>query len=204
MSIKNPIITFAALLAFILSGCEKMNSEANAVKDALTIKPAVQTKLDNGVIIQDGTIVYSIGSAFAGGTVAEPEGSSHRCHFYREKFAEGPSWDKVSAMVSIWGRRLTGIEYTQPGQDIDQINISGIDESLGLGANLFIPLEQGQYKGGNPLVSEVRILSYQLSSRNQGQGNVSNNAKIHILITTKAGDVITLLYENTIAFDGYY
>ena len=203
---KTRIAAIAALMALVLSGCEKVNSDANAVKDALTIKPAALTKSDNGVKMQDGSVVYSIGSVFVGGGVANPsKGSSHRCHFYQEKFTEGPSWDEVAALVVIWGFRYAGVDYTQPGQYIDQIYINGIDESLGLGAYLSIPMEQGKYKGGNPLVSDVRIVSYQFSSYNQAQGSLNSDAKIHIIITTKAGDVITLLYENDVTpYDGYY
>lgn len=203
---KIRIAAFAALMALLLSGCEKVNSAENAVKDALTIKPAALTKSDNGVKMQDGTVVYSIGSVFVGGGVADPsKGSTHRCHFYQEKFTEGPNWDEVAALVSIWGFRYTGVEYTQPGQYINHIYINGIDESLGLGSYLFIPMEQGKYKGGNELISDVRIVSYQFSSYNQAQGNLNSDANIHIVITTKAGDIITLLYQNDVTpYDGYY
>lgn len=203
---KIRIAAFAALMALLLSGCEKVNSDENAVKDALTIKPAALTKSDNGVKMQDGTVVYSIGSVFVGGGVADPsKGSTHRCHFYQEKFTEGPNWDEVAALVSIWGFRYTGVEYTQPGQYIDHIYINGIDESLGLGSYLSIPMEQGKYKGGNELISDVRIVSYQFSSYNQAQGNLNSDANIHIVITTKAGDIITLLYQNGVTpYDGYY
>jgi len=205
MSMKTRIVAFAALMALVLSGCEKVSTDANAVKDALTIKPAALTKSDNGIRKPDGSIVYSIGSVFVGGGVADPsKGSSHRCHFYQEKFTEGPNWDEVTALVAIYGFRHTGVEYTQPGQYIDQIYIIGIDESLGLGANISIPMEQGQYKGGNALVSDVRIVSYQFSSYNQA-GTLNSDANIHIVITTKAGDVITLLYQNDVTpYDGYY
>lgn len=203
---KIRIAAFAALMALLLSGCEKVNSDENALKDALTIKPAALTKSDNGVKMQDGTVVYSIGSVFVGGGVADPsKGSTHRCHFYQEKFTEGPNWDEVAALVSIWGFRYTGVEYTQPGQYINHIYINGIDESLGLGSYLSIPMEQGKYKGGNELISDVRIVSYQFSSYNQAQGNLNSDANIHIVITTKAGDIITLLYQNDVTpYDGYY
>lgn len=203
---KIRIAAFAALMALLLSGCEKVNSDENALKDTLTIKPAALTKSDNGVKMQDGTVVYSIGSVFVGGGVADPsKGSTHRCHFYQEKFTEGPNWDEVAALVSIWGFRYTGVEYTQPGQYINHIYINGIDESLGLGSYLSIPMEQGKYKGGNELISDVRIVSYQFSSYNQAQGNLNSDANIHIVITTKAGDIITLLYQNDVTpYDGYY
>ena len=206
MSMNTRIAVCAALLALVLSGCEKVSTDANVVKDALTIKPAALTKSDNGIKQQDGTIVYSIGSVFVGGGVASPsKGSSHRCHFYQEKFAEGPNWDEVQALVTIMGFRYKGVEYTQPGQYIDYIYINGIDASLGLGTSFSIPMEQGQYKGGNALVSDVRIVSYQFSSYNQEQGGLNSDANIHIVITTKAGDVITLLYQNDVTpYDGYY
>ena len=197
------ITTFAALLALLLTGCEKM-TDANAVKNALTIKPA-QTKSD-GVRKLNGSYVYSIGSVFVGGGVAKPsKGASHRCHFYQEKFTEGPRWDKVEALVTILGFRYKGVEYTQPGGYIDQIYISGIDPSLGLGANLDIPMEQGRYKGGNPLVSDVRIVSYQFSTYNQEQNSLNSDAHIHIVIYSVAGDIITILFKDDVTpYDGYY
>ena len=170
------------------------------------IKLAALTKSDNGIRKPDGSIVYSIGSVFVGGGVANPsKGSSHRCHFYQEKFTEGPNWDEVDALVTIYGFRYRDVEYTQPGQYIDQIYINGIDESLGLGTIISIPMEQGQYKGGNALVSDVRIVSYQFSSYNQAEDTLNSDANIHIVITTKQGDVITLLYQNDVTpYDGYY
>ena len=66
-------------------------------------------------------------------------------------------------------------------------------------------MEQGQYKGGNALVSDVRIVSYQFSSYNQAEDTLNSDANIHIVITTKQGDVITLLYQNDVTpYDGYY
>ena len=114
MSMKTRIAVCAALLALVLSGCEKVSTDANVVKDALTIKPAALTKSDNGIKQQDGTIVYSIGSVFVGGGVANPsKGSSHRCHFYQEKFYFTPGNTGFKVFKTSVGNVGVGICWDQ-------------------------------------------------------------------------------------------
>ena len=139
-----------------------------------------------------------------GGAMAEPaKGSSHRSHFYREKFAKGPRWDEVEALVEIYGYHHNGIDYNEPGQVIDQIRINGLDESLGLGTRLIIPMQQGKYKGGNELIKDVRIKSYTFSSYSEGHQN--KDADINIVITSTTGDIITISFADDITpYDGYY
>ena len=72
------------LMGCCLIGCEKgiLDSD-NANGNAVIVKPANTTKADSGTLTKDGTLVYSIGSVFVGGSIADPsKGSSHRCHFY--------------------------------------------------------------------------------------------------------------------------
>ena len=164
------------LMGCCLIGCEKgiLDSD-NANGNAVIVKPANITKADSGTLTIDGTLVYSIGSVFVGGGIADPsKGSSHRCHFYQEKFTEGPRWDQVEALVTIYGFRHNGIEYNLPGQYIDQIIINGLDESLGFGSCLNIPMDQGKYKGGNELIKDVQIKSYQFASYIDYEGHQNN------------------------------
>ena len=190
-----------SLLSVLLMGCCLMGCQMgefgpeDAHGNALVVKPANAKK---------GTLVYPIGSVFAGGAVAEPEkGSSHRSHFYREKFEKGPRWDKVEALVEIYGFHHNGIDYKEPGQVVDQIKINGLDESLGLGTSLNIPMEQGKYKGGNELIKDVRIKSYTFSSYSEGHQN--KDADINIVVTSKTGDIITIRFANDITpYDDYY
>lgn len=190
-----------------LMGCEKgVFGPDNANGNALIIKPAKATKADGGSFTKDGTLVYTIGSVFVGGGTADPsKGSSHRCHFYQEKFTEGPRWDRVEALVTIYGFRHTGTEYNLPGQVIDQIIINGLDESLGFGACLNIPMNQGKYKDGNELIKDVQIKSYKFASYIDYEGHQNKDADINIVITSTAGDIITLRFVNDVTpYDGYY
>lgn len=186
----------ALLMGCCLIGCETGESgPEDANGNALVVKPANA---------KNGTLVYPIGSVFAGGADAEPEkGSSHRSHFYREKFEKGPRWDEVEALVEIYGFHHNGIDYNEPGQIVDQIRINGLDESLGLGTSLKIPMQQGKYKGGNELIKDVRIKSYTFSS--YSEGHLNKDADINIVITSTKGDVITIRFANDITpYDDYY
>lgn len=46
-------------------------------------------------------------------------------------------------MVWIDGYLYTGVNFVKPGKQIERIIILGIDESLGLGTSLIIPMNQG-------------------------------------------------------------
>lgn len=189
-----------SLLSTLLMGCCLMGcgmgefgpEEANG--NALTVKPANA---------KNGTLVYPIGSVFTGGAEPEPEGiSTHRSHFYREKFAIGPRWHEVEALVEIYGTHHNGIDYNEPGQIVDQIKINGLDESLGLGTSLNIPMQQGKYKGGNELIKNVQIKSYTFSS--YSEGHLNKDADINIVITLITGDIITIRFANDITPDDGY
>lgn len=195
------------LMGCCLMGCEKgVFGSDDANGNALIVKPASATKADGGTFTKDGTLVYSIGSVFVGGGIADPsKGSSHRCHFYQEKFEKGPRWNEVEALVTIYGFRYTGVEYNLPGQYIDQIIIKGLDESLGFGVCLDIPMNQGKYEGGNKLIKDVQIKSYQFASYIDYEGHQNKDADINIVITSTDGDIITIRFANDVTpYDGYY
>lgn len=200
-----------ALISILLMGCCLMGCEKgvfgsdDANGNALIVKPASATKAMSGKLTKDGAFVYKIGSVFHGGADADPEkGSSHRCHFYQEKFAEGPRWNEVQALVEINGFHYNGVDYHEPGQYIDQIIINGLDESLGFGAYLNIPMNQGKYEGGNELIKDVQIKSYKFASYIDYEGHQNKDADINIIITSTAGDIITIRFANDVTpNDGY-
>jgi hypothetical protein len=173
-------LTVALLLGFCLTGC-------NAWLD-------IDDTHGNAVVF-NRTLVHPIGSVFVGGGVADPnKGSSHQCHFYREKYTSPPKLDKAQPVVGIYGFRHTGTDYTEPGQYIDRIAIGGLDEAQGLGTSLLIPLNQGKYEGGNDLIRDVRILSY----------TFGDDADIQIVIKTTAGDILSIRYvHDKTQWDGY-
>lgn len=201
---KTHLYLFLLPILFISSGC-KHDDIHNYDKDhSLTIYPA-RTKSDNGVHAEDGSIVYTIGSVFQGGGIVDPsKGSSHQCHFYKDKYTTGPKLNEVEALVEISGFHHIGVEYTKPGQIIDMILINGLDETLGLGTNLIIPMHQGKYEGGNELIQDVLIQSYKLATFINKNGEQNKDADIRILITSKAGDVIIIRFMNDVTpSDGY-
>lgn len=195
------------LMGCCLIGCEKgVFGSDDANGNALIVKPANATKADGGTLTKDGTFVYKIGSVFQGGADTDPEkGSSHRCHMYQEKFTEGPRWNEVQALVEIYGFHYNGVDYNEPGQVIDRITINGLDESLGFGTCLYIPMKQGKYKGGNDLIQDVQIKSYKFASYIDYEGHQNKDADINIVITSTAGDIITIRFANDVTpYDGYY
>ena len=201
-----------ALISILLTGCCLVGCEKgvfgsdDAIGNALIVKTANATKADGGALAKDGTFVYKIGSVFHGGADTDPEkGSSHRCHFYQEKFTEGPRWNEVQALVEINGFRYNGVDYNEPGQVIDRIKINGLDESLGFGSCLYIPMKQGKYKGGNDLIEDVQIKSYKFASYIDYDGHQNKDADINIVITSTSGDIITIRFANDVTpYDGYY
>lgn len=197
---KYSIAFFAALLLVCLTGCESHNFEEEDVSypNALIIKPAKPSRVDASLLTKEGTVLYPIGSAFGGGGVYPPDWESHRYRFYRERYSESPDWLEVEPIIAIDDTEYYGISYTEVGQRIDRIYLSGLDESLGLGSSLLIPMSQGKYEGENGLIKEVQIKSYELPSI------TDNKANIHIVITSMAGDIIIIHFANAVILnDGY-
>ena len=181
MTMKSTLELLAALLfACCLAGCQKGDKD-DANQNALVVTLAQDAQ----------TIVYPIGSVFVGGgDLGDWTGNGYS--FYRDKFTKYP---RKMSLIDIEGRMFKGKEYTEPGQWIDLIFIRWPDESLGLGASLYIPMEQGVYKGGNDLISDVRIDSFQRSD---------SFGDIKISITTKSGDVIAIHYSGEVLPTGLY
>lgn len=192
------IILSSLLLVVCLSGCETYNINRGN-RNALVIKPAKQSMVDSKLLSKKGTMIISIGSAFMGGGIPDiKEGSAQYSHFYREKYPQGYNLGEAEPLAWIDGFFHNGVEYTKPGQQIDRICILGLDESLGLGSNLIIPMNQGKYENGHDLIKEVRINPYQLSAIDPEETDID------IVIISKAGDVINLTFANELTpFDGF-
>ena len=207
---KLRIVFLAVLLTGCMTGCNKFGSDPeNKYKNSLTVKTVksgMATRADNGMVSKDGTYIFPVGSVFVGGAIADPNrGSSHRCHFYTEKFTEGPNWDDVPCLVYIGGFRWKDVEYTKPGQYVDLIVLNFPNEIPGLGTLIQIPMEQGKYNGGNDLVKDVTINSYKFASYADHSGTQNKDADIDIVITTTAGDKLSLVFKNDVTpYDNYY
>lgn len=194
MRIRRVLMLLSSL--FLLVGCDKYtgDDEPASSSDELAM---------SGVYL-DGKCIVPIGSTFMGGGVADPnKGSSHRCHMYEQYFAQGPSWDEVASVVAISGFRYTGVTYSEPGQFIDYIGISGA--ILSLDAPLRIPLEQGKYKGGCEQVSSVKITNFNLGTvKDLITGDMNDDGKIDIVISLKDGRTLRIHYRGKVLYDGYY
>lgn len=198
---KYKVLLLSLLLLSCMCGCEALNINGNQ-QNALTIKPAKGSQVDTQLLSKKGKIVVSIGSAFRGGSIPDiSEGASEQCHFYHENYPEGYG-DLGNAKPMVWIDGFfyhNGTEYTRPGQQIERIIILGLDESLGLGTNLTIPMNQGVYEGKNNLIRKVRINAYQLPS-----DIGAKDSNIDIDITSMAGDVISIHFANKeMPFDGF-
>lgn len=195
---KYNIFLFAVLLLACLTGCETLNNdeETASYPNAIIIKPANPSRVDAGLLKKDGTVVYPIGSAFGSGGFYVPDFMSHMCMFFRENYKVSPNRQDVEAAFAIMAVEYFGVEYTKPGQQINELIISGLDESLGLGYSLRIPMKQGKYEGENSLIKDVRIDSYQRATI------TDDNTYIHIVITSNAGDVIILHFTGKILPNG--
>lgn len=175
------IILLAALAAIVMA-CEKYTSE---------------NPKSSGIYLNEKCVI-SIGSTFMGGG-ADPSigiGISHRCHMYEKDYEYGPRWDEATSIITIVGFRYTGETYSAPGQFINGITI--YKDVLNLDSHLYIPLEQGEYKGGCEQVSAVRITNYD-------SGTVKNDdGKIDIAISLSDGRTLRIHYRGKIPHDGYY
>jgi hypothetical protein len=201
MRIHRVLMLLSGLLLMV--GCEKIHSGDDPVSlsddpVSLSDEPA-----SSGIYV-GGECIVPIGSAFMGGGVADPNiGSSHRCHMYEQYFEQGPSWDEVASVVGISGFQYTGVTYSEPGQFIDFIGISGA--LLNLDTSLAIPLEQGKYKGGCELVSSVKITNFNPGTvKNRITGDMNDDGKIDIAISLKDGRTLRIHYRGKILYDGYY
>lgn len=148
---KYKIAFFAALLLVCLSGCETLNINKDN-RNALVIKPARHSNVDPGALTNEGTLYYSFGSLFFGGLADYEKSSAPNCEIFHGAYTVCPRWDVEEPLVSISAVWYNDVEYTKPGQAIERICITGLDESLGLGSTICIPMKQGKYKGGNDLI----------------------------------------------------
>lgn len=193
------------LLLICLSSCQhdSLNNVDIASINALIVKPA-GTRTNYLIHTDDGLLIYPIGSAFQGGSDISPSISGNRIHFYQEKFTTCPKWNEVEAIVEISGFEYVDVHYSELSQTINRIYINGLDEMLGLGTNLVIPMNQGKYEGGNDLIQDVQIQSYKLATYINKNGDQNRDADIRILITSKAGDELLIRFMNDVTpGDGY-
>ena len=182
---RNTLTIFAAaLLACSITGCykgsETVDTDYEVIENALVIKPADGSQ----PLIYPLECVYQFGSAYANPENGQT-GAALSYSFYSDSYTKYPVG--VNPVIRVNGVRFSDIDYTEPGQWISTILIWGIDQSW-LNALHYIPLEYGKFKGRNTMISDVRIDSFR-------------HGEMVIVITTKAGDVVTLNYNDEVLHD---
>ena len=213
---KNYSLLLAVFLAcFCLAGCEGF-SPFNAKKNVLIIKPASTTRADNGVVREDGSRVYRIGSLFAGGAIPSSEYSVPVYCFYEGEYSSWfePQNAHIRPLVIIEAIKYTNIEYSNPGDEIIDIRIGGI-ESSDFGSGFVIRMNQGKYESAAKMVmsdeaSASGLIKYVETDATEWIESVKinsfkipyyatdDNADINIVIKSKAGGTITLLYSDSV------
>ena len=181
---KKLFLGFSLVLAIVSVSCNKEKTDiATTHNCALVIRPPASRE-----------IVYEIGSVFCGGATSGPGESSFRCSFYQERYITCPKgWDVYhDYLVYIEGLRHSDVDYTDISQEIIGISIRRLNESLGLGSAIYIPMEFGEYKGGNDLIDHVKINSFKYSNFETGD----SDSNINIYIRTKSGVVLSIRYIN--------
>ena len=200
---KNRFFFVSIFACLCLAGCSDFNP-FNTKQNALIIKPSPVTRADNGVVREDGSRVYRIESFWGGGSIPSPDYSVSRFNFYEVDFS---SWsERQRPLVTLHAIYHSNINYSHPGEAINEIWISGIDESLGFGSVVCIRLNQGNYEGATVFIKDgeidatesiksVIIKSFKLPQV-MGENMISeDDAEINIVITSKTGGTITLIYS---------
>ena len=179
---KKSLLGICIVLAIVSVSCNKEKTDiVTSPNCALVIRPPASSE-----------IVYEIGSVFCGGSIGGPEISSLRCRFYQERYSTCPRDNYDNYLVSIAGLYHSNVDYTDTGQAITRIGIRNLNESLGLGPAISIPMEYGEYKGGNDLIEYVKINSFKYSNLETGD----SDSNINIYIRAKSGVVISIRYIN--------
>ena len=182
---KKSLLGICIVLAIVSVSCNKEKTDiATTHNCALVIRPPASRE-----------IVYEIGSVFFGGATPNPWESSLRCSFYQEKYStcpKDPNDYYQNSIVRVTGYMHKDVEYSDISQSIEGITIRKLDESLGLGPAINIPMEYGEYKGGNDLIEYVKINSFKYSNFETGD----SDSNINIYIRAKSGLVISIRYIN--------
>ncbi len=174
------------MIVAALSSCEKMAID-NTYGNALIIRSA---RADN---IVD---TYSIGSAYhGGGSVVGLDYVYFRIKLYPEKYSSPPD-PFVNTIVEINGNCGSRKEVKDLREWVDQIVINGLDESLGLGSRLDIPMNHGVYEGDNEKIREVSVKSCKLATYKDYPKTQNKDCDIYIVIKSTAGDVITIRFAH--------
>ena len=189
---KKSLLGICIVLAIVSVSCNKEKTDiATTHNCALVIRPPASSET-----------VYEIGSMFYGSFLSATMDSALRCFFLQDHYSTIPRDFEKDQIVSIYGYAKKGVEYTDISQTIDGIRIFKLNESLGLGPAIYIPMECGEYKGGNDLIEYVKINSFEFSNSETGD----SDSNINIYIRAKSGVVLSIRYIDGVTKrdGGYY
>lgn len=211
------LIIVIAITSAIVPACEKGPFDTkDSYNNAVFIKQAQTTIIGGRMLSKDSVLVYPINAACWEGGI--PTNKTFSIKFYKEKYTDNPHLDE--AFVVISGNITTGLfdlpadpsgkvdytdycsEHNDPN-NISQINISGLDEAIGLGPNINLKIKQGNIEGTNGLIQDIRINSFKTMACAAGS-IINADAEIDIVLTTKAKDDITIRFNDIILPDGWY
>lgn len=180
----------------VFFGCNKVSPSKNSVENGINVGDQWDGK--SGLYI-NGKLETELRSAFAGGGTANPaEGHSNRMHIYEKYYSKGPIWSEVKEKVLINGFSYTEKTYSGLGETINHIKLKG----LSFTDELYIPMNQGNYEGGNEQVSSVKIVKYSLG-KYDSNGKQIENAEIEIEISLKDSQTISIIYSGLTPYDNY-
>lgn len=172
---SNLSIIFLATLAVLAMGCAKFNSDEHE---------------SSGVYL-NGSCIAPLGSTFISGGMVDPAvGTWAFYQLYEENLVHYPRG--AVPTVTVGGNHYTGTTYSNTGQFIDGISIHT------WALDLYVPLEQGVYKGGCEQVSSVRITNYDEGTNKNGDG------KIDIILSLTDGQTLRIHYRGKVLSSGMY
>ncbi len=202
---KKIFIIFGILAAVLALSCNKEELQTDIV-----------TSHDRALVIippEGSEIVCKIESAFfntsSSSSYCNPEYYLYKEHYYQAigDLTHGPKINEGEIpfiyiggpYVFKQGETLEGILEAIGDavyeKFIEKIVISGLDESLGLGAELTIPMQDGEYKGGNDLIDYVKVNSF-MPALPFKIYTTESNSDINIFIRCKSGIIISIRYIN--------
>ena len=165
----------------------------------------IRTKHERAVVILpkgSAEVVFDLKAVTAIGYLYQvPPFEYHMEFYFYESFSEDGATRRRRAEVHLSqplpeeGLTLDIMDYDNLPQYIYEVDIWGLDESLGLGRNLRIPMERGEYKGGNDLIETVIINSFKTSTIAEDKVQ-RDDCNYNIYIKAKSGTIISIRFIN--------
>lgn len=215
-------IIIIAVIQVSLSSCENgflsiESKDENAISISLSGE-SPENAISISLSGKSSEQSYPLGSACL--NIPIVVSTSYEFSFFKDTYTSYPSNIETVAMVVISGstrtrffdmpRDVSGrIEMTQffselnDSENINQIWINNLDESLGLGSYLEITMKDGKYDGGNEKIKDVRLNSYTIVA-NQHSETWLADIDINIFMADSGFIAIRFTNEPILLDPGYY